>query len=124
MPIYLGILGLPRLTADLVAAAFSPDDGVHLEMLVGESAVRLRDSPGKPRHDVVIAGVDDPWQAGVRRLLTQRPDLVLIAFRREGRDAWIYELRPRPHSLGQLGPALLRQVVLAAVHPTGIDLAE
>ena len=104
--IHLGIVGLPPLVADLVAAAFAHDDEV--ELITAPSSVRLTDDGERPRHDVIIAGVDDPWRASAATLLDRRPDLVLIGFAQGGRDAWIYELQPTPRPLGEVGPALLR----------------
>jgi hypothetical protein len=113
--IRLGIVALPSLVADLVAAAFVPGDDVQVELITAVSPVRLLDHDGLPHHDVIIAGVDDPWRASAATLLNRRPDLVLIGFGQIGRDAWIYKLQPTPRPLGQLGPALLRQTVLAAL---------
>jgi len=84
--IHLGIVGLPSLVADLVAAAFAPRDDVEVELITAPSSVRLEDVDGRPRHDVIIAGVDDPWQASAASLLSRRPDLVLIGFGQGGRD--------------------------------------
>jgi hypothetical protein len=116
--IHLGIVGLPPLVADLVAAAFAPGDDVEVELITAPSAVRLENDGDRPRHDVIIVGVGDPWRAHAVTLLSRRPDLVLIGFASGGRDAWIYELQPTPRPLGQLGPALLRQTVFAALAAT------
>jgi hypothetical protein len=117
--IHLGIVGLPSLVADLVAEAFAPGDDVQVELITAPSHVRLQDDEGRPHHDVIIAGMDDPWRASAATLLNRRPDLVLIGFGQDS-DAWIYELQPTPRPLGRLGPALLRQTVLAALGTTHV----
>lgn len=114
--ISLALMRLPRLLADLVAGAFAPEDDVHVDLLADASEVDVGETGGRPRYDVVITGVEDPAAAEVDGLLTQRRDLVVFGVRPDGREAWIYELRPCPRSLGQVGPALLRRAVLDALH--------
>ncbi len=70
--------------------------------------------------DVVIAGVEDPWQDEVVNLSRSHPDLVVLGLGSDGRATRLYELVPWPHVLGALGPAELRSAVLAAVHATTV----
>lgn len=84
------------------------------KLLADGSEVDVGETGGRPRYDVVITGVEDPAAAEVGGLLTRRRDLVVFGVRPDGREAWIYELRPCPRSLGQVGPALLRRAVRRA----------
>jgi hypothetical protein len=115
VPIRVALVRLPRLLADLVAAAFVPEDDAHFDRIDDEADVELL---GATRHDVVIAELDDPWHADVAALIKTRPDLVILGIQRDGRTAWIYELVPRPRRLDEVGPAQLRSTVLVALRAT------
>lgn len=112
--IRLALVGLPRLLADLVGAAFAADDA-HIDVLGDESEVRLHSTEAGPRHDAVIACVDDPWRGELTALLAARNELLVLGVHRDGRSSWIYEMRPCPRSLGALGPQQVRRVVLDAL---------
>jgi hypothetical protein len=114
MPIRMALVRLPQLLRDVVASAFSADD-VSFEWFANEADVTLGATSKELHADVVIAQVDDPWQAEVGQFLTRSPALVVLGIRDDGRSAWIYEMVPRPRPLGELGLVELRATVLGAL---------
>jgi hypothetical protein len=110
MAVRLALIQLPQLLADVIGSVFTADDDVVVVQLSDELG-DLRDSDGQRRHDVVIAGVDDPWDDGLRAQIA-RIDAVVLGVRPDGRLTWIYEMQPCPRVLGALDPAQLRRAVL------------
>jgi hypothetical protein len=119
VPIRLAIVGLPKLLADVIAAAFTDDDNVHVEQLPDENAVDLadRDRP----HDVIVVGVTDPWSSPLLNQFSAVPNPILLGVRTDGRDSWIYRMQPFPHRLGPASPAQIRAAVLS--DPEAISMA-
>jgi hypothetical protein len=81
--------------------------------------------------DAVITGIDDPELAAA--LLERHPRLKLLAVVAEGREALLYELRPRREGLGELSPAALLAALRRACRsepgwfhkePKAVDRAE
>jgi len=62
----------------------------------------------------VVAGGADGLSATGRELLDQHPRLHVMAVRRDGRDASLYELRPCERRLGDISPAALLDAVRRA----------
>ena len=110
MAVRLALIQLPQLLADVIGSVFTTDDGVVVEQLADELS-NLRDSDSRGRPDVVIAGVDDPWDDELRAQIA-RIDAVVLGLRPDGRLTWIYEMQPCPRVLGALDPTQLRRVVL------------
>ncbi len=110
MAVRVALIQLPQLLADLIGSAFTSDDGVVVEELTDELG-DLRAGDSQRRHDVVIAGVDDPWDDELRAQIA-RIDAVVLGLRPDGRLTWMYEMQPCPRALGALDPAQLRRVVL------------
>jgi hypothetical protein len=66
----------------------------------------------------VLAGGADGLPAVGRELLDHHPCLHVMAVRRDGRDASLYELRPCERRLGGISPdVLLEAVRRAGAHP-------
>lgn len=110
MAVRLALVQLPQLLADVVGSVFSADDGVVVEQLADEFGDLLANDT-EHRHDVVIAGVEDPWDDDLRAQIA-RIDAVVLGVRRDGRLTWVYEMQPCPRTLGDLNPAQLRRAVL------------
>jgi hypothetical protein len=110
MAVRLALIQLPQLLAEVIASVFTTDDDVVVEQLPDELE-DLRDSERQHRHDVVIAGVDDPWDDELRAQIA-RIDAVVLGVRPDGRLTWIYEMQPCPKVLGDLDAAELRRAVL------------
>jgi hypothetical protein len=109
MAVRLALIQLPQLLAEVIASVFTSDDVV-VEQLADEFE-DLRDRDSRHRHDVVIAGVDDPWDDELRAQIA-RIDAVVLGVRPDGQVTWIYEMQPCPRVLGALDPAQLRRAVL------------
>jgi hypothetical protein len=116
MAVRLALIQLPQLLADVIGSAFTTDDGVIVEQLA-DGLEDLRGSDSQRRHDVVIAGVDDPWDDQLRAQIA-RIDAVVLGVRPDGRLTWMYEMQPCPRALGALDPAQLRHVVLDSSRST------
>ena len=110
MAVRLALIQLPQLLAEVIASVFTSDDEVVVEQL-GDELEQLRDSERWHSHDVVIAGMDDPWDDELRAQIA-RIDAVVLGVRPDGRLTWIYEMRPCPKVLGALDAAQLRRAVL------------
>ena len=106
MPVQIALVELPRLLADLLIAAFRPEDDVRFEVVSGAPR------PAPPAADAVIVAVEDPERMPWAHQLTRSTDPLLLGVRSDGRTAWIYELRPRPRALGPVGPEQIRTLVL------------
>lgn len=110
MAVRLALVQLPQLLAEVIAAAFKTDDDVVVEHLVDELGV-LQDSDTQHCPDVVVAGVDDPWNDELRAQIA-RIDSVVLGVRPDGRLTWVYEMQPCPRALGALDTVQLRRAVL------------
>jgi hypothetical protein len=109
VPIRVAIVGLPKLLADVIAAAFTDDDAVHLDQVPDDKAVDLT---GR-RHDVIVVGVTDPWRSPLLDQFNAVTKPTLLGVRTDGRQSWIYRMQPCPHRLGPASPAQIRAAVLA-----------
>jgi hypothetical protein len=119
VPIRLAIVGLPKLLADVIAAAFTDDDNVHVDQLRDDDALHLTD--GDQPHDVILVGVTDPWSSPLLNQFNAMTNPTLLGVRTDGRDSWIYRMQPCPHRLGPASPAQIRAAVLS--DPRAIGMA-
>jgi len=117
MPLRIGLLNLPELTAEVVRSVFEPGEA-DVEQLPNAAAIAGRDWVDRPGVDVVIAGARDAWEPEVLEIASAHRCVVVLGLRPDGRQTWIYELDPRPRALGELGPAQLHACVLAALQTT------
>jgi hypothetical protein len=103
VPIRLAIVGLPKLLADIIAAAFTDDDAVLIDRLSDDKSVD-RTARDQRRYDVIVVGVTDPWESAVlNHFSTAKP--TLLGVRTDCRESWIYRMQPYPHSLELGSPA-------------------
>lgn len=115
MPLRIGLLNLPELTAEVVRSSFEPGEA-DVEQLPDAAAIAAHSARATdPDVDAVIAGVQEATEPEVLRIASAHRGLVVLGLRPDGRQTWIYELVPCPRALGELGPAQLRASVLAAV---------
>lgn len=110
MPILVGIVGLPKLLADVIAEAFSGHD-VRVDNLPDGSASTAVIADLLNR-DVIIAGVDDPGQSALVDKIAAAMGPRVLGMRTDGREAWIYQMRPRARRLGPASPEQIRAAVL------------
>lgn len=124
MPVRLAIVGLPKLLADLIVAAFTEDDALQIDELPDDAAVDLS-AGGRLRYDAIIVGVTDPWRSPLMNQITAVARPLLLGVRTDGRESWIYRMQPRPQRLGPTSPTQIRAAVLAgAGNPTAAPSAE
>ena len=116
VPIRLGIVGLPRLLADVIADAFRDDDAVSIEHLPASVPLELTDD-GVCTHEVLIIGVTDPWQHPVLAQISRSTRPKLFGVRTDGRESWVYRMQPCPQRLGPVNTAQIRAAVLASAEP-------
>jgi DNA-binding NarL/FixJ family response regulator len=84
---------------DLVVTVVSPPESALAAVAAAEADV------------AVLAGGVDGLPAAGRELLDHHPRLHVMAVRRDGRDASLYELRPHERRLGGISPAVLLDAV-------------
>jgi hypothetical protein len=105
------LVRLPRILSDIVTATLERESGFRVSTssaVDGEAAVIARQT----MPDVVILGTDareleDPW----RTLLVDTPGMRFLTVADDGRESFLYELRPYRLALGEVSP----QTLLAAV---------
>ncbi|MGK8558170.1 hypothetical protein [Nocardia gipuzkoensis] len=122
MAVRLALVGIPQLLADLISSGFGHADDVIVEQLT-EVATAVRDDLRARRHDVLILGVENPWDEHLRTEIAQL-DAVVLGIRPDGRGTWIYEMRPCPRALGALDPRQLHRVVLDSLSAAGSSSAD
>ena len=119
MPIRLAIVGLPKLLADVIAAAFTDDDGVLIDQLPEDKPVDLTDEG--QRHDAIVVGVTDPWRNPLLNQFSTVTNPTLLGVLTDGRESWIYRMQPCPQRLGPASAAQIRAAVLAGPGATGME---
>jgi DNA-binding NarL/FixJ family response regulator len=120
------VLGtMPVLLRDIVretVAAQTDDVEILAEVATrGEIATAVR----RTEADVAVVGVEHlDWndlRDFLHSLLAEHPRLSVIALANDGRDGWIYRLRPSSAAIHDVSPAALVQAIRATttrdVHP-------
>ena len=103
---------MPRLLHDLVQKLLSRESDIELLFAKGDKG-KLLDMIGEAKPDVVIVACDESKISEVGlQFLQKQPKLLAIT--KGGREALLYELRPRTQPIGELSPESL----LAAVRGT------
>lgn len=101
------MIELPRVMREIIRDLLSAEPGV---ALVGETSgdVDISELVHATRADVVVMGLPGiGLPAFGQRLLAQNPGLRLLGVVGDGRDAVMYELRPRQRLLGEVSPTAL-----------------
>jgi hypothetical protein len=119
VPVRLAIIGLPKLLADVIAAAFTDDDNVYIDQLPDEGTLDVTN--GDQPYDVILVGVTDPWSSPLLNQFNTETKPNLLGVRTDGRDSWVYRMRPSPCRLGPASPAQVRAAVLS--DPRAIRMA-
>jgi chemotaxis response regulator CheB len=106
---------VPRMLRDIIAETLASEPDIEM---VGEIGDResLLPRVGEIKPDVVILQLDHPDRVDeCRTLLYTMPQLNALAMSREGRDAFLYALRPHQTPLGNLSRDGLVTAIRAAV---------
>ncbi|MGQ0570739.1 MAG: hypothetical protein ACT4P5_14625 [Armatimonadota bacterium] len=76
---------------------------------------------GRAQADVVILGLHDAEFPGVcTHLLTEYPHIKILGITKDGRRAFLYELRPRKVVVGEVSPQGLLTAIRSAVQAQGV----
>jgi hypothetical protein len=102
------LVDMPRMLREIVREQI--DEASDMEVAAEVADAGGLDEALRTRHvDFVVAGSDSVGRADVGRLLDERPKLKVLTIDGDGRDAVLYELRPRRTRLGEISPdGLLR----------------
>jgi len=113
------LVNLPRMLReiieDVVAAAPDLDVVETVERPTGLIAV-----VDGAKADFLIAGDDALEDVGV--LLRERPRLKVLAVAGDGRQTFLYELRPQEVSLGEVSPQNLLEAIRAAIRADAYEI--
>lgn len=106
--------GMPRMLREIVAEVVRAQPDM---MVVGEypADAELAGVAQRLEADVVILGADSGgFPALGRELVHRSPHVKVLAVEAEGRQAWLYELRPHQVVMDQVAPADLVATIRAA----------
>lgn len=106
---------MPRILREIIeqAVADEPD----MEIVEAETGVPLREAVESSKADFVIAGADYDF-GEVARALDERPRLRVLAVAGDGREAFLYELRPTRTPLGEVSPRTIVDAIRGARYAT------
>lgn len=76
---------------------------------------------GQTRTDAIIMGLRDSEFPGIcSHLLGEYPHIKVVGITRDGRRAFLYELRPQRAALGEVSPQDVLDAIRGAVHSHSI----
>lgn len=107
---------MPRILREIIerAVADEPD----MEIVDSEAGnMPLREAIEASEPDFVIAGADYDF-GEVARVLDERPRLRVLAVAGDGREAFLYELRPTRTPLGEVSPRTIVDAIRGARYAT------
>jgi DNA-binding NarL/FixJ family response regulator len=97
----IALVELPRIMREIIERAVADQPDMEI---VGElPASTLPEALDGAGVDVVISGTNYDC-ASLRELLDERPRLKVLAVADDGRDAFLFELRPTRTRLGEVSP--------------------
>jgi DNA-binding NarL/FixJ family response regulator len=97
----IALVELPRIMREIIERAVADQPDMEI---VGElPASTLPEALDGAGVDVVISGTNYDC-ASLRELLDERPRLKVLAVADDGRDAFLFELRPTRTPLGEVSP--------------------
>jgi hypothetical protein len=114
-PIHILLYSMPRLLHELIRESLDGEEdlafaGVYASADdLGPALERLRGE-----RYVLIGGTNGPDTGKLRELLGRHPQAKLLALAQDGRETFLYELRPHRQPLGSLSPETLVAAVRAA----------
>ena len=112
-PIKIVLVDMPRMLREIVSqvVAAQPDMEIVREL---EAPTRLTQAVDGIGAEFVIAGGDALTPDDVDALLETHPRMKVLAVAGDGRDAFLYELRPQRVPLGEVSPHTLLEAIRAA----------
>lgn len=110
-PIRVVTAELPRMLSQIMGAFLESANDIE-QVGMAESQADLLELTRRLRPDVVIMGLDSADMASMRwSLFTGDPQLRVLGVVGEGRQTFVYELRPHRTPLGELSPEELLTAV-------------
>jgi DNA-binding NarL/FixJ family response regulator len=111
------LVDMPRILREIVRASVGAgDDFAVLAEL--PDAEHLADVAAETDASFVITDAVTATPESVERLLTLRPQLRVLGIGGDGRQTFLYELRPQRIPLGEMSPGTLVEVMRVASRPT------
>jgi DNA-binding NarL/FixJ family response regulator len=107
-PSRIVLVDMPRILREIIEQAVGGEPD--LELVQARSEPGLRAAVESSGADFVISGADYDF-AEVARLLEERPRLRVLAVTGDGREGFLYELRPTRTALGEVS----RQTIVNAI---------
>lgn len=105
---------MPRILREIIEQAVADEPDMEI---VDAGDVPLREAVESSKADFVIAGADYNF-AEVARVLDERPRLRVLAVAGDGREAFLYELRPTRTPLGEVSPRTIVDAIRGARYAT------
>jgi DNA-binding NarL/FixJ family response regulator len=110
--------GVPRMLSDIISGLLEAQQDIVVVGVV-ERAGNLLEALGDTRPDIVILGIDGPTARRISaHLLSRRPEVKVMGVSADGRNAFMYELRPHRVALGALSAERLVEVIREQVIPS------
>jgi hypothetical protein len=107
---------MPRILREIIEQAVADEPDMEIVGVEGRD-VPLRQAVESTRADFVMAGAD--YDLGeVARVLDERPRLRVLAVAGDGREAFLYELRPTRTPLGEVSPQTIVDAIRGARYAT------
>jgi DNA-binding NarL/FixJ family response regulator len=116
----IAIVNMPQMLREIIREVVSPESDMEV---AGEfsGTTDLLEAVERTRADFVITGTEDADVAGVGRLLRMRPRLKVLAVAADGRQTYLYELRPQKVHLGEVSPQNLLDAIRSAARGEPVD---
>jgi DNA-binding NarL/FixJ family response regulator len=115
-PTRIALVDMPRILREIIEQAVADEPDMEIVEIEG-SGVPLRQAVATARADFVIAGADYDF-GEVARVLDERPRLRILAVAGDGREAFLYELRPTRTPLGEVSPQTIVDAIRGARYAT------
>ena len=108
------LLELPAMLADVLKGIVQADDQIEIVAELTDASDLIEVS-GRANADLVIVNLRDgelPEACGA--LLAARPGMRVLGLAGDGRDGFLWELRPHRMALGELTPSMLLPAIRSA----------
>jgi DNA-binding NarL/FixJ family response regulator len=115
-PSRIVLVDMPRLLREIIVQAVGDEPDLEIVPFEAHGAA-LRQTVESSRADFVIAGADYEFRE-VAQVLEERPRLRILAVAGQGREAFLYELRPTRTPLGEVSPRTIVEAIRGARYAT------
>lgn len=115
------LINMPRMLREIIREVVSPQPDMEV---AGEFAAAhsLLEAVERTQADFVITGTGDAELADVGRVLREWPRLKVLAVAADGRQTYLYELRPQKVHLGEVSPQNLLDALRSAARESAFDV--